>query len=90
MAQHAGQGNEAIGANRFEGLRERRVAAYIDDDVDSLVIWRETLRCLAPARIRAVIEDVMRAERLEALGFGVCARGRDDRGAGRQRKLDII
>lgn len=45
-------------------------------------IGREFLSRCAPTRILLVVENVVGAEFLEGLSFGVGARGRDDSGAG--------
>jgi hypothetical protein len=61
-----------------QALRHGALAADLDDVLDALAVGRQLARRLAPVRVLAVVDDVVRAELLEDGGFVGGGGGRDD------------
>jgi len=61
-----------------QALRHGALAANLDDVLDALTVGRQLARRLAPARVFAVVDDVVGAELLEDCGLFGRRRGRDD------------
>lgn len=86
-AEEADDGDGPLGPDGLERLRHRLGPAHFDHVRDPEAARRQALGRRAPALVGPVVDDVVRAEPPEHLGFGVGRRGRDDARAGRFGEL---